>query len=216
MEDQRITEALNLLSEIRGLLFQRKRLMERYLYLPAMRILLWVWGVILSLVGVWLSLDGEGFLSLWKEFPGWGVALLIMVALGGISWLKMRAWKVLSPSESVVESLFASLGRALLFLLAVETIVFGVIHVWVILQGAVWYLFPLWAIWVGLVYTMYGVFLSLGIVQWLGGWFILAGLVTLFWTPSHVTQGGVAFLLVFGLPFLVFAGLNELFFRLRK
>ncbi|URA10682.1 hypothetical protein [Thermospira aquatica] len=216
MEDKRITEALDILSEIQRLLFQRKRLMEQYLSLPMMRVLLWLWGIVSTALGVWLFIDGEGFLMFWKKFSSWGLILLIILFVGTISWIKITAWKILSPSESAIESIFSALGKALLSILAVETVIFVVLHVWIVLHAPLWYLFPLWAIWVGLVYMMYGVFLSLGRIKWPGGWLILGGLITLFWSPTTFAQGSKAFLFVFGLPFLALAAVNELLFRLRK
>ncbi|MCX7883144.1 MAG: hypothetical protein N2314_07985 [Brevinematales bacterium] len=201
MQDPKIKDALDLLSEVKGLLLRRRHMFERFLLSPFMRALIGGWALLLVGVSGALVIAGEKVVQWWVSSPWVWVVLVVGIGMGG-AWLKLRVWKDLSPDQASLRSLFDALGKPLLVVDGVGIVIFVVLHVWIMLQGTWWYLFPLWAIGVGFVYVMYGAFLSLVSLFLVGVWSVLGGFWTLFWKPMDWSGVGLSLLVVFGLSYV--------------
>lgn len=215
MQDSEIQVALDVISEVKSLLAKRRHLFERFLLSPSMRLLIGLWAGFLTVVGFWLVFDPEGFVRLWFS-SGWIWVIVGIVVVVGGGLLKFRAWRNLSPNESPFQSLFEAIGKPLLIVDGIGAVVFLVLHVWIMFQGAWWYLFPLWAIGVGFVYVMYGAFLSVSSLLAIGVWSVGGGILALFWVPQTLREVGVAFLFVFAFAYVGLFVFLEILARLRK
>ncbi|MFN4216093.1 MAG: hypothetical protein ACK4HQ_01635 [Brevinematales bacterium] len=215
MQDLEIQRVLELISEVRSLFAKRRKVFERFLLSFSMRFLIGSLGSFLTIVGVWLVFDPEGFVKFWfSSVWVWLVIGILVVVGGGV--LKFHAWKNLSFDKSFFQTLFEVIGRPLLIVDGICVVVFLVLHVWILLQGNWWYLFSLWAVGVGFVYVMYGAFLSVWSLLAVGIWSVCGGLLALFWVPQTLRGVGWAFLLVFGFSYVGLFVFLEILARLRK
>jgi len=215
VQDPQFQEVNAILAEVRSLLQKRRGVFERFLLSGPMRALIGVLAAVLVGVALSLMVYGEGFVRFWVQTPWMWLVVASLVILGG-GWLKLRAWKDLVRESSWESSLFDAVGKSVLVMAWVLIGVFVVLHVWLIGKGAWGYLISLWGIGLGLVYVMYGTFLSVGALLGLGVWSLVGGMVTLFVVPHTIAQVGVAVLVVFALGYVGLFGYLQVRARLRR